>query len=86
MSFSTLLAQPEGLESALRDSEGAVVHQQDDNGWTLLLFLCSKLEPGNGRQLRCLRLLLDAGAEVNAKNKYGATALMYATKTAFQRR
>eukprot|EP00959_Pyramimonas_sp_CCMP1952_P135689 2838829-Pyramimonas_sp.AAC.1 len=49
---------------------GAEANAANNSGWTPLMFAAS------GGHLGTLKLLLEEGAAVNAKNKYGVTALM----------
>lgn len=59
---------------------GADVHVTAQ-GTTVLMWAATSMPPGGyseAERVKCLRLLVDAGADVNTKNKYGLTALMWA--------
>ena len=53
---------------------GAKVNLTDDDGWTALMYAVRYSE-GTG----CVEALLDAGADVTHKNRYGSSALVLAS-------
>jgi prolyl 4-hydroxylase len=63
----------EALEQAIQQDEG-VVHAKDGNGWTPLH------EAAAGGHLESVQLLLDHGADVNAKSHDEGTALYWAKR------
>jgi ankyrin repeat protein len=75
-------ADPELVELLLE--HGANVHARTSSGNSVVMFVCH--EPGSvgrqfdrpGRAQACIRALVDAGADVNAANDSGETALMWA--------
>jgi ankyrin repeat protein len=62
-------------------AEGANVNGRGTNGLSLLLQSVSGTSaPGDTNRRQCLAVLLQHGAEVDAKDSHGRTALIYATR------
>ncbi|MBS0262306.1 MAG: ankyrin repeat domain-containing protein [Planctomycetes bacterium] len=59
-------------------SQGAAAPAADQTGSTALHCVVSQAPVDPQRQVACLRLLMDAGAELNAQNKSGISPLMHA--------
>lgn len=59
---------------------GANVNDPGPEGWTPLIALCWGQKFYLKGSVESLQMLIDAGADVNAKNSFGNTALMYASK------
>ncbi|MBP5426323.1 MAG: ankyrin repeat domain-containing protein [Clostridiales bacterium] len=57
------------------------VNMTDNNGFTALMNVCANNPPKE-----VVELLLNRGAEVNMKDKYGQTALMYALGVIHQKK
>ncbi len=53
---------------------GAKVNEKDNDGWTALMYAVRYQEG-----LECVQLLIDNGADVKLKNKYGSSALILAS-------
>ncbi|CCX07593.1 ankyrin repeat-containing domain protein [Pyronema domesticum] len=59
----------------LLQSPGIEIEKKDDNSWTAFFYACAT-RPSTWRQ-ETIEVLIEAGADVNAKDWYGRTALMW---------
>lgn len=69
-------ASPEALKIML--AEGGDINLRDGAGWTAIHHIASCPEGAYFRPNEMLRILLEAGADVNTKGRFGATPLMLA--------
>ena len=69
-------AAKNGNEWELRNllKSGASVNLTDDDGWTALMYAVRYNEA-----LECIEIIMDAGADITIKNRYGSSALVLAS-------
>lgn len=76
--YAAFAAQPEVINYLLLNEANPNQHR---DGYTPLMALCNSVSMCLEKSLKCLRLLIDANADVDAINKHRQTALMYACKS-----